>query len=87
MYSKSRRPFALLLTWQPAWMEDAASGSAASMLDALTAAGYTTLALAAPVPPADEQHYECTADSDLTVTLFGCGPADDFFFFSIVPCC
>lgn len=71
MFSKPRRPLALLLTWQPAWMEDAVPGSMTAMLDALTAAGYTTLALAAPVPAADEQSYQCPAHADLSVTLFG----------------
>lgn len=71
MFAKWRRPLALLITWQPAWMEDAASGSVAAMLDALGGAGYTTLALAAPVPPADEKSFECFDHSDLTVTLFG----------------
>ncbi len=71
VFTKARRPYALLLTWQPAWMEDAAEGSTASLVHTLTAAGYTRLALAFPVAPVDGKGYACKREEDLAAHLFG----------------
>lgn len=68
MHEGTVKPYAVLLTWQPAWMDDVTPGSAATMLSMLRGLGYTTVVQAAPGT-------RCEGEDDFGAELFGLEPA------------